>query len=107
MVHWSGPGSRRDSHRSISASVSRLAGKSTVCYRLGADFDRNVEGKDVQAMKMSKGWYGGLGVTGVVLLALIVCSSLRLLNGVIYRLGGIGVMVAILALAYAIIRKRA
>jgi len=56
---------------------------------------------------MSKGWYSGLGVTGVVLLALIVCSSLRLLNGVIYRLGGIGVMVAILALAYAIIRKRA
>ncbi len=58
-------------------------------------------------MKMSKGWYGGLGVTGVVLLALIVCSSLRLLNGVIYRLGSIGVMAAILALAYAIIRKRA
>ena len=56
---------------------------------------------------MSKGWYGGLGITGVVLLALIVCSSLRLLNGVIYRLGGIGVMAAILALAYAIIRKRA
>ena len=42
-------------------------------------------------MKMSKGWYGGLGVTGIVLLALIVCSSLRLLNGVIYRLGGIGI----------------
>ena len=52
-------------------------------------------------MKMSKGWYGGLGVTGIVLLALIVCSSLRLLNGVIYRLGGIGVMAAILALAYS------
>ena len=55
---------------------------------------------------MRKGWYSGLDVTGVVLLALIVCSSLRLLNGVLYRLGGIGVMVAILALAYAIIRKR-
>lgn len=58
-------------------------------------------------MKMSKSWYGGLGVTGVVLLALIVCSSLRLPNGVLIRLGGVGVMAAILALAYAIIRKRA
>ena len=58
-------------------------------------------------MKMSKGWYSGLGVTVVVLLTLIVCSSLRLLNGVIIRLGGISVMVALLALAYAIIRKRA
>lgn len=58
-------------------------------------------------MKMSKGWYSGLGVTVVVLLTLIVCSSLRLLNGIIIRLGGIGVMVALLALAYAIIRKRA
>ena len=58
-------------------------------------------------MKMSKGWYGGLGIAGVVLLALIVCGSLRLLNGVIYRLGGIGVMVALLALGYAVIRKRA
>ena len=58
-------------------------------------------------MKLSKGWYSGLGVTVVVLLTLIVCSSLRLLNGVIIRLGGIGVMVALFALAYAIIRKRA
>ena len=105
MVHWSGPGSRRDRYRSILASVSRLAGEDFVCDRLGADHRGNVEGKGEK--DMSKGWYSGLGVTGVVLLAQIVCSSLRLLNGVIYRLGGIGVMVAILALAYAIIRKRA
>ena len=107
MVHWTGPGSRRDRHRSITASVPGLAGEDFVCDCLGADHRRHVEGKEVQAMKMSKGWYGGLGVTGIVLLALIVCSSLRLLNGVIYRLGGIGVIAAILALAYAIIRKRA
>ena len=57
-------------------------------------------------MKMSKGWYSGLGVTAVVLLALIVCSTLRLLDGMMIRAGGIGVMAALLALAYAIIRKR-
>ena len=104
-MHWTGPGSRRDRHGSIPASVPRLADKGTVRDCLGADHRRHVEGKGEK--DMSKGWYGGLGVTGVVLLALIVCSSLRLLNGVIYRLGGIGVMAAILALAYAIIRKRA
>ena len=57
-------------------------------------------------MKMGKAWYSGLGVTGIVLLALIVFASLRLLNSVLYRIGGIGVMIAILALAYAILRKR-
>ena len=61
----------------------------------------------LNAMKTSRNWVSGLGVTGIVLLALIICSSLWLLNGVIYRLGGIGVMAAILALAYAVIRKRA
>ena len=45
--------------------------------------------------------YSGLGITGVVFLALIVCSFPRLLNRVICRLGSIGVMAAILALAYS------
>ena len=54
---------------------------------------------------MSKSWYGGLGVTGIVLVVLIVCYSLRLLNGVLYRLGGIGILAALAVLAYRFIRK--
>ena len=57
-------------------------------------------------MKMGKTWFSGLGITGVVLLALIVCASLRLFNAILYKLGGIGVLVAILALAYAVVRRR-
>jgi hypothetical protein len=57
-------------------------------------------------MKMGKAWFSGLGITGVVLLALIVCASLRLFNAILYKLGGIGVLVAILALAYAVVRRR-
>ena len=55
---------------------------------------------------MDKTWFSGLGIAGIVLLALAVCGSLRLLNVVLYRLGGVGVMAALLALAYAVIRKR-
>ena len=57
-------------------------------------------------MKMGELWNSGLGIAVVVLFALILCSSLRLLNVILYRVGGIGVLVAILALAYGIIRKR-
>ena len=39
-------------------------------------------------MKMSKGWYSGLGITGIVILALALCGSLRLLNVVLYRIFG-------------------
>ncbi len=58
-------------------------------------------------MKMSGFRFDGLGIAGIVLLALILCGSLRLLNIVLYRIGGIGVMIAVLALAYGMIRKRA
>ena len=45
------------------------------------------------------------GIAGFVLLALIVCGALRLLNVVLYRIGGIGVLIALLALAYGFVRK--
>lgn len=47
------------------------------------------------------------GIAGFVLLALTVCGALRLLNVVLYRAGGIGVLIALLALGYGFIRKNA
>lgn len=47
------------------------------------------------------------GIAGFALIALIVCGALRLLNVVLYRIGGIGVLIALLALAYGFVRKNA
>ena len=56
---------------------------------------------------MGKIWYSGLGITIAVLVTLAVCGTLRLLSALTYKIGGIAVVVAIAALAYAIVRKRA
>ena len=52
---------------------------------------------------MSRTWSTGVMA---VLLALAVYGALRMLNVVLYRAGGIGVIIAVLALAYAVMRNR-
>ena len=54
---------------------------------------------------MSRTWNRGLVIMAVVLAALILCRSLRLLNAVLYRLGGIGILIALAALVYTFIRR--
>ena len=55
---------------------------------------------------MSKTWNKGLVIAAAVLAALILCRPLRLLNAVLYRIGGIGVLIVLAALAYTFIRRR-
>ena len=56
-------------------------------------------------MEMSRTWNRGLVIMAVVLAALILCRSLRLLNAVLYRLGGFGILIALAALVYTFIRR--
>ena len=64
------------------------------------------EQKEGKTMNIGKAWNAGLIITGIVVAALALCGALRLLNAVLYRAGGIGVLIAVLALGYAAFRKK-
>ena len=56
---------------------------------------------------MNRNWNTGTVIAAVAVLALALSGVLRLLNVVIWRMGGVGVTIAVFALAYAVIRKMA
>ena len=56
---------------------------------------------------MVRNWNTGTVVAAAAVLALALGGVLRLLNTVIWRMGGVGVTIAVFALVYAVIRKMA
>lgn len=57
-------------------------------------------------MKMS--WTGNpvLKIAAGVLAVLVLCRAFRLLNGVLWRIGRIGILIALVAVAYGLFRSR-
>ena len=55
---------------------------------------------------MSRTWNKGLMIAAGVLAVLILGRTFRLLNGVLWRLGRIGVLIALVALVYGFFRSR-
>ena len=57
-------------------------------------------------MKIS--WTGNpvLKTAAGVLAVLVLCRAFRLLNGVLWRIGRIGILIALLALGYGLLRSR-
>lgn len=56
---------------------------------------------------MSRNWNTGTVIMGAVAAVLALGVVLRLLNVVIWRMGGIGAAIAIFALVYIVIRRMA
>ncbi len=57
-------------------------------------------------MKMS--WTGNpvLKIAAGVLAVLVLCRAFRLLNGVLWRIGRIGIIIAVAAVVYGLFRSR-
>ncbi len=56
---------------------------------------------------MSRNWNTGTVIAAAAVLVLALSGALRLLNVVIWRMGGVGALIAVFALAYIVIRKLA
>ena len=56
-------------------------------------------------MDMEKTRNAALTIAGIVLAVYILSRTLGLLNAVLYRAGGLGVLIAVLALVYVLVRK--